>query len=286
MKEFIIRHKYFQLLTILLFPVLVVIIKESDYLLWECIPTFAEPLFLKSSNSTIWLSLSLGYVVSYVFYLLVNFFPDYHRAKEKDIESFPLRCARHREIELLLQDLSSIWGDIIYTCVNNGLIDIIGDLDIDQHLNFEMIKRTLPHIKLNENAIVYERFNREVKWIEKILLSIERFKEDANVYLTRYKDMEPSEIYFGLFYLCNTSFIVGQLPLLINPGIHIYGINSNLQNIIAADNLEDDINNTCKYIKYLNKWYVEEYTDLIKNYKPSQKILREFIFFDSLDSEN
>lgn len=47
-------------------------------------------------------------------------------------------------------------------------------------------------------------------------------------------DMAPSNIYNNIFYLHNTSYIIGQLHLLINAAIPVYGDNITLDKVFTS----------------------------------------------------
>lgn len=277
------KHKDFIILSIILFPVIFGIIKGCNYPVIDQLPKIIKQLFIKSSNDELWYNLSLGYAISYIFYILVNFWPDIKRELNAQRELLPLRSARYREIELLLHDIYGIWGEIFKFCIHNKIIKREDIKSISDLFNFDMIKIVLPYIHLNKPAIIYG--SNPITWYEKLDLSLKQCKVDFNTYLTRYKDMQPSSLFFNIFYLLNSSFILGKLDILLPAACFVYGYSATLNNAIAADKLKDHIETTCKYIIQLINWYDNEYDFLVKNISDAETILNHYNLLKELDKE-
>jgi hypothetical protein len=280
---FIKKHKDFIILSLILIPVIECIIKGCTYPVWNWLPIYFQNIFTKNQDYEVWYNLSLSYLISYIFFLVVSFLPDIKREKEKEKDLLPLRCARYREIELLIQDIFMIWGEIFKACIANKIIDRNEIKQIDDLFKFNMIKKSLPYIVLSQPAVIYG-FAQE-SWHDKIINGVAVFKTDANTYLTRYKDTAPTSLYFNIFYILNSSFIIGQLPVLIIPATFIYGRAISLDKVINADNLKEQIENTCKYIINLNNWFVEEYKYLTENAPDAKSILKKYDFLSELDKK-
>ncbi|MBF4696085.1 hypothetical protein [Fusibacter ferrireducens] len=276
METFKKKHKYVKLLTSILIVVVLFIINQSEATIWKATPNFLNWIFVKNKDYNILLNLSIGYVISYLFYIMVNYFPELQNSIEKEQENVYLRIARHREVQLLLYDLSSVWGDIFLYSKQNGIIN--DDISLEQHFNFETLCKILPHINLLAPAFEIEGYERKILWVEKLEVDIERFTKDANVFLTRYKDMPPSNLYYKIFYLCNNSFLVGQLPILLRPAIYLYSENTNLGHAIRTENLKDDINKTFSYIIELDKWFFREINEINKYANDEDKITSMYSF--------
>ena len=276
MRKFFKKNRDLKILLIILVLTIFFIIKGCNYDSWTLIPNSIQGL-LKKTNNDLWYNLSIGYVISFIFYLVVNFFPELKRSKKIEEDLLPLRCARYREVELLMQDISMVGGDIFNSCLKAEIINRNDVKKIDDLFNIGTIKATLPYINLSKPATIYND-DMSVHWLDKIKIGIEALKNDGNIYLTRYKDMVPTILFLNVFYIINNSFIFGQLPILLDVAVMAYGYDISLEKVIYTENNKEDIDNSCKYIIYIDSWLNNEYEYLIKNYSIAKTILKKYDF--------
>lgn len=277
------KRKDFLVLTLILLIAIFFIIQGSSFEVWSFLPLEIKVLLFTRTNNIIFYDLSIGFFASYIFYIIVNFIPELKKEREARRKELPLRCARLREVQFVLYGISSLWIDIFKICINNQIINKKGLVSLNDLFNYDQIVKVLPYINLSQPAIIYEHIGQGPSWFEKIEMAVTSLKEDADNFLNRYNTMEPADLFFTISYLISKSFIIGQLPILTRTAFSLYGNKTTLEKCIAAENLKDDIDVTCKYIIDLNNWYSKEAEYLSINYPNGKTAIQLYSLMDELD---
>ena len=100
---------YFGVLSAILIIAIIIVIRYCDFPI--CNNNFK--LFIKPENSDmLFYNLSTGYIVSYIFYILVNFIPDCINKNEKEKELIALRCGIHHEVQGVSSIIIQLWANL------------------------------------------------------------------------------------------------------------------------------------------------------------------------------
>ncbi|MDD7793674.1 hypothetical protein [Clostridium sp. 'White wine YQ'] len=268
---------YFIILTIFCVLSIFISIKFCDIPILSIIPLKIAPIFIKPNNSDMLLyNLSVGYIVSYMFYLLVNFIPELLDAKEKEKELLRLKCAIHREIQAVIENVRSIWYGMELKVELSSLIKDERINDINNLFRFETIKNISEGIKLSDDSNL-ATIELSISWSELLINRFNEISTQINIILTRYKsDLKP-EIFYELFYLVNESLIVGRLPMVIEDGGKILGKDIFLSECIPCSikAVQDNIEKTCKIIIDLYNWVNKEYDYLKENIQDEEVVIHK-----------
>lgn len=268
------KWMYFAILTMLLVVAIVVTIIYCDS------PILGEglKLFIKPKNADmLWYNLGVSYIVSYIFYFLVNFMPDWIEAKEKERELLNLKCAIHREIQLVTVRMIELWLDI-----HNEYLKKINSKDslndISELFNIEHIKQISSSVTLSIDLRDEAYANKNTKKIEsidrykkKIILSIDDIRNRINSILTRYKNELLSKTFYDLFYILNESFMFVKLGDSIEKNILIGNGYITLAQCLnfGSEPGRKSIDRSCKLIIEFYNLVNKEYEDLTKTIKDS-----------------
>lgn len=251
---------YFGILTLLLFPCVLITIKDCDSPLW----CNGWQWFIKSDTADmLYYNLSISYIVSYIFYLIVNFVPDWF----KDIEKISLRCSIYQEVWSLMSNILYLWGIIGKKAFENGIGNESDMKNINKLFNSEFIKNSSSCIVFSSYFNPKTDNNRLVNWYTKLLRELEKIVARGNTILTRYKYDIPSEIFYDIFYIINESSIVGSLPSAINEVTSFGTIYACLSDCIDFENEINikEVDKSCKAIINLYYWLDKEYNYLLKH---------------------
>lgn len=122
---------YFVILTIGLTIALVQAIKYCDSPIWTNMPVY----FIKPQNADMLIyNLSVSYIVSYMFYLLVNFIPDCVRAVNKEKSMLPFRATIQREVQEFVSGIINLWVDVGVYSTNENIYKIVNTSGIENFL--------------------------------------------------------------------------------------------------------------------------------------------------------
>lgn len=276
---YILKKRYdFWILTCLLIPVFFCILKESNYEIWQGVFKLTGNLLIKNGQLDFWYNLSIGYIISYIFYIMVNFIPEVYKEKKKTEESLPIRCARHREIQLLIFDMTSIWDEMFKIGEDKKIIELSNANDMKDIYSFDNFEKVLPYINCTDIALILQH---KISWIEKLITQVERFKETADTFLSKYNhSVDSSSVFQYVAYLKDKSFIVGLLPMLLKVSMYAYNSNVTLDKAINTSDksVEKNIKLTFEYMNSLCEWYNSEYEQLLKRYEPAKDIIVKYDF--------
>lgn len=256
---------YFGILSVLLVYFSIQSIRYCDIPIFKNAPQY----FIKPQNADMLLyNLSVGYIVSYMFYLLVNFIPDFVDSIEKQSQILPFRAAIQREVQQFVSDILSLWTSIGITSSDKGTFDITKVNTIDKFFNPNIIRLSAKGVNLQEQADYDDIFKYLFNWIEKILAELNKICSNGNLILTRYKEDIPSEIFYDIFYLLNESSLIGNLFNMVQAINSLpHKINSPLSDCMSwtDDKGSKDIAKTCESIINLYNWVNKEYDYLVAN---------------------
>ncbi|MCB2300126.1 hypothetical protein [Clostridium tagluense] len=249
---------YFGTLTVFLFGSVVLVIKYCDMPIWNNMPQF----YIKPENSDmLFYNLSVSYIASYLFYLLVNFIPDWIDAVEGEKELIALRCVIQREIQLFTYRCMSIWSSM-------GRAASVGEIDnINGFFNRRVIQQISTATNISANSDTMSFNTNYIDWCTKIVTELNVISTSGNSILTRYKNDIPSEMFYNLFYIINENSMIGSLNVAVQTMTALYGRNIILSQCMDFENGTggDGIDRSCRSIVDLHNWVNSEYDYLINH---------------------
>ena len=256
---------YFWALTAILLPSVIWAIKYCDIQIWSILPNNIAKFFIKPENADMLIyNLSVGYIVSYIFYLLVNFIPDLINEKEKEKELLSLRCAAQREVQLFTTRLILFWFSLAKTASSKGTVNISDVKSISDFFNREFIKQISIGVDFSDDSGTSTYNLNEIDWYTRILSTLKELSDRGNVILTRYKDSIPTEVFYNLFYIINESSMVAYLSssvVIVTSANGKKGCLSQCMNFMNGTGGED-IDKSCEIIINLYNWVNMEYSYL------------------------
>lgn len=262
---------YFIILNITLWVALAGAIKYCDIPIWNCVQNSNIKLFfIKPDNADMLIyNLSVSYIASYIFYIVVNFIPDWLNSIEKEKELLSLRYAIHREIQVLTSNVVGLWVSFAKVASNSGAVNINVTNDIGCLFRKDVLQQVTSQIIFSDPANTYLR----MEWHTKILLELNKISENGNAILTRYKEDIPTNLFYDLFYILNESSIVGILSSSIHAIALCEGTNLPLSTCIdfISESGKRNIEDSCLAITNTYSWVNEEYEYLNARIKGSKK---------------
>ncbi|WP_242841828.1 hypothetical protein [Clostridium beijerinckii] len=259
---------YFGILTLGLLASGVQAARYSDLKIWANMPKY----FIKPENADMLIyNLSVGYIVSYMFYIFVNFIPDLLEAIEKQNTLIPFRATMQREIQEFERRIIDLWISIGINASIKEVISISEINKIEEFFELNSIKQISKCVKLMDQvdqSIEIDIANPNKLWVTKIKQQLEGICTLGNMILTRYKNDIPPGIFYDIFYLLNQSGMIGELLNVLNAIMLLRnGRNFKLIDCIYFDDekMKEDINKSCKAIINLYIWVNSEYTYLASN---------------------
>ncbi len=258
---------YFSLLSLGVVIALVQALRYCDRPIWPNMPKYFE----KPENADMLLyNLSVSYVVSYMFYLMVNFIPDCVKAINKEKRMLPYRATIQREVQQFVSNIIYLWRDVGVNATIEGKYNIADVKCIDDFFKVDVIGEISKSIKLEE--LVNDSVDVDVSdwhfiWNTKLRRTLDNICEAGNLILTRYKEDIPAEIFYDIFYLLNESNIVGELLSELKAIASMKnGRNFRLSTCIGMENnKEKNIKKSCESIIKLYNWINTEYEYLENN---------------------
>ncbi|EDT76362.1 hypothetical protein [Clostridium butyricum] len=252
---------YFSLLSLGVVIALVQVLRYCDSPIWPNMPKY----FKKPENADMLLyNLSVSYVVSYMFYLMVNFIPDCVKAINKEKRMLPYRATIQREVQQFVSNIIYLWRDVGVNATIEGKYNIADVKCIDDFFKVDVIGEISKSIKLEE--LVNDSVDVDVSdwhfiWNTKLRRTLDNICEAGNLILTRYKEDIPAEIFYDIFYLLNESNIVGELLSELKAIASMKnGRNFRLSTCIGIENnKEKNIKKSCESIIKLYNWINTEY---------------------------
>lgn len=259
---------YFKILSLILFFSIIQVIRYSDIPIWMNMPEY----FIKPQNADMLLyNLSVSYIVSYMFYLLVNFIPDFVEAVEKQNKTVPFKAAIHREVEQFTKNIIDLWTTIGINASFKGTLNISEIVEIDNFFKTSVIEKITKYVKLEELIEDYIGIDVSCEhyiWSIKIRRELDKICTLGNMILTRYKNNIPSEIFYDIFYIVNESKMVGDLLLELNGIASLRnGKNFPLSDCMSFEDNKSktDIKQSCQSIINLYNWVNNEYEYIVSN---------------------
>lgn len=256
---------YFGILSVLLIFFSGEAIRYSDIPMWPNMWKY----FIKPQNADMLLyDLSVGYIGSYMFYLLVDFIPDWFEAIEKEKENIPIRCCVYRELQVFISRIISLWCSIEHVAVENNVANGSNITDIRSVFNREFIQQRVACVNLSQSSNTISFNSIYVDWYTKIFSELTTIINQGNLITTRYKYDMPTKIFYDMFYLVNDSNMLGNLPMILNA----ITSSKRSKNILLAECMNfqngtggEDIDKSCEAIINLYNWTNIEYNYLIEN---------------------
>lgn len=239
------------------------------------LPNFFNISFMDKPDviSDIQLSIFTSFVVTAVFYFVMNFIPDKIKEMESEEFSLPYRRNVQRDVQLFGVRVLSMWGSVLKTAAaKNSDIDISKISTILEMFDGDLILSAANEISLNSESDVVDAKMNKLLWKYKIKGDLKDITQRGQRILDKYaKDIPPS-VYDDIYYLLDASELVGTMERIFSIGIDLGGNAPVLGNYIAK-NLSDnqDISKTAKSINDICKWVNEEYDWLMERVKPEQK---------------
>ncbi|SDP67279.1 hypothetical protein [Clostridium gasigenes] len=253
------KWRYFIILSLILIYSSIQAIRYSDIPIWANMPEY----FIKPQNADmLQYNLSVSYIVSYMFYMLVNFIPDLVESVEKQSETIPFKATIHKEIQQFTKGIIYLWATIGVNANSKGYFNISEIVEVDDFFKQDVIEEITKHVKLQESIKTYAALtliSEHYDWSLKMRLELDKICTLGNLILTRYKDNVPLEIFYDIFYIINESNMIGELLVQLN------GINSlkNGKNLYLADctnfNKNLNVGKSCQSIINLYNWVNIEY---------------------------
>lgn len=258
---------YFAVLSLGVVVAFVQALRYCDSPIWPNMPKYFE----KPENADMLLyNLSVSYVVSYMFYLMVNFIPDCVKAINKEKRMLPYRATIQREVQQFVSNIIYLWRDVGVNATIKGKYKITDVKCIEDFFKVDVIDEISKSIKLEE--LVSDSVDVDVSdwhfiWNTKLRRTLDNICDAGNLILTRYKEDIPAEIFYDVFYLLNESNIVGELLSELKAIASMKnGRNFRLSTCIGMENnKEKNIKKSCESIVKLYNWVNTEYEYLDNN---------------------
>lgn len=267
-----IKWIYFAIISLLLIFFTIQAIRYSDIPIWNNAPKY----FTKPQNADMLLyNLSVGYMVSYMFYILVNFIPDFVEAVEKQNKIVPFKATIHRQVQQFTNGIIDLWMTIGVNAVYKGGFNKSEMGIINDFFKFNVIQKITKYVRLEQ--LIEDYIDIDVRcnhyiWSIKMRHELEDICTLGNLILTRYKNDIPLEIFYDIFYILNESQMVGELL----SELKCIASLRNGKNFCLSDciNFEDDkgqtdIKQSCQSIINLYNWVNNQYDYLSSNNKDS-----------------
>lgn len=227
--------------------------------------------FIKKQNCDMTIyNLSVSYIVTYIFYMLVQYFPDLIRRNERENELLPYRIAIYQEVKAFVNDVIDLWVIIAKKSYVDNKFNIKNDVKtIDDFFNEETFKIICNQIRLEEDIrqlLHIVRCNENPCWSTLIKYRLNDICNKGNTLLTRYKTDLTVELFYNIYYLMNRSTIIAQLLSQLNSIDTLKnGKNFCLSDCVFFDGRDEiDINESCQAIINLYNWVNNEY-EILKN---------------------
>lgn len=262
------RNKnFFVILLFFLIISILCVIKYCDIPVWSVFENNIGQFFIKDKNADMTIyNICVSYIVSWLFYLIVTFLPDVSERIEREENSIALRCAIHRDTQLLIVRITGLWGAIVKkasqkTDVN---IDLSKIASIEDLFTEDIINQAILNTYIHEDSNVciwngnISETNSYVNWYNKIISDIEEIEKYGNSILTRYKSDIPSDLFYNIFYIINENFLISGLGHLIKLISQNGKLDISLSNCIPSNN-EENYNNDYESIYFVYNWVNEEY---------------------------
>ena len=231
-----------------------IVIKNSDAVIPNFIPDFIGIIFTKDGNENkFFYDISVGFIVSFIFYITVSFIPDCLDTREKFNSQVDIRIAVHRDVQLFVANFISAIREILK---NRS--------DKTDNLYFQNLKNDIL-VQAYENTIINDESpmtdgNKKLTWE----LYIRNYSKMLNEYgeriLSRHKGDLNSKIYTSIHYLVYDS-------QLINLQIKFFSLPANMRpkSLILPRTLNGEINMNEKSIQHIinaSTWVNDEHDKL------------------------
>lgn len=243
------------------------IIKSCEISVYSWVPNTIESILLQFGdegvNSVIY-NLAMGYIVGYIFYVIINFIPEVYESCERRRKEVKLRCAIQREVQLFTVKIISLWGRMAKFSEQRGNVNTNAIQDIEDLFNIETLREIAYDIQFNSPSGTVSYSSQPINWKVTIQGEIEEINKKGNIILTRYKGELDTELYYHIFYLINEGMLQEDLNMLINAMTSINGMNRTLGECMDwSKNGSKYINQTCKSICELYEWVNTEHKYLL-----------------------
>lgn len=265
------KRIYFIVLSAILLISMFLVIKFCDYPVWSFLPDIIQGLFTKKSNTDMTLyNLGISYIVSYIFYMLVSFMPEFLSYREEIEKRINLRAAIHREIQLFTVHHVILLESIFKVAVKSGKLDSNSFSSIEEVFTLKNIEIASSEINLSDDSDTMSMNKSYIDWYTKIVSEMRKEKVIGNGILTRYKSDIPTDIFYYIFYLINecTMFNHETLELFVS----LAGKNVLFSNTMSFNTEEgrNIVETTCRCLIELVNWVNNEYIQLKDTNSPNR----------------
>lgn len=221
---------------------------------------------------SIFISILTSYIVTAGFYFIMNFIPDKIKEQEELEASLPHRCCMHRDIQLFISDILSMWGNVIkYARKKTSESDLPKIESVLGMFDENVIANSARHVKLLEEGNTTNALGDKLLWKDEIGCDLSEICKKGEKILDKYQKDIPLAVYFSLKRLLDSSPLIGILNN-IYP-IILKGVNGNctLFNCIAKDKEGKKLGETSEDIANIYNWVNDEYDELVKQFDERHK---------------
>ena len=222
--------------------------------------------------------LLVGFISSFVFYIIVNFIPDVRKQVEEGEKHLFFRAAIQRETENFTTCIIDFWASIAFNAYVKKDFDISRINRIEELLNYETIEKITNDIKLEEG--IDDRVSIDVtsdwyRWSVKFRKQLSSINRLGNEILTRYKENLEPEVFYSIYFLLNESQIVGGFYFQMEAISQLRnGRNFRMSDCfdLSTDKGKKNIIQSSNALCTLYSWCNKEYTYIISNIKSESRI--------------
>lgn len=195
--------------------------------------------------------ISIGYIISYIFYIIVEFIPNTMDKLKKEKEIIPLRVMVYREIQIWLSGVLTVLFTIIPEQTENKDYTNINDfLTYSKLTNAFRIKKSVEGAKFNFNEYIYTESKR--------------IQNSGNNIMQRYINYLSNELNYDIFYIVSECPLFFYFPNSYKVMSDFFE-NYNMPLSAYCTGYKENLNKTINHVINIYEWAQREYQELIQN---------------------